>query len=196
MATLLSWQPKDIAIDAHEEPALLARARQLEPAALAEIHDTYYTPVFRYVAFRVADRQTAEDLTSEVFLRLLSALRDRHAPQNSLSGWLYGVASRVVADYYRRHYRKSESELPEWLPDGKNDPEAYLDATLTHEQLHQALTTLTEEQQNVIALRFGYEMSIREVARTMGKNEGAIKQLQARAVAALSRILSTEGKKL
>jgi RNA polymerase sigma-70 factor, ECF subfamily len=193
MAALLSRQSRGKAIDAHEEPALLARARQLEPAALAQIHDTYYTPIFRYVAFRVSDRQTAEDLTSEVFIRLLSALRDRHAPQNSLSGWLYGVASRVVADYYRQLYRKPETGLPEWLPDANSDPVAQLDASLSREQLHRALKRLTEEQQDVIALRFGFEMSIREVARTMGKNEGAIKQLQARAVAALSRILSPEG---
>jgi RNA polymerase sigma-70 factor, ECF subfamily len=196
MVTFLSWPIREAAIDVHDEPALLARARQLEPAALAQIHDTYYTRVFRYVALRVADRQTAEDLTSEVFIRLLSALRDRHAPQNSLSGWLFGVASRVVADYYRQHYRGPETSLPDWLPDGSSDPAAQVDAALSHEQLHQALTALTEEQQNVIALRFGYEMSIREVATTMGKNEGAIKQLQARAVAALSRILAPEGRKV
>jgi RNA polymerase sigma-70 factor, ECF subfamily len=196
MTTILSWHSRETNIDRYEEPALLARARRLDPAALAQIHDTYYTPVFRYVALRVADQQTAEDLTSEVFIRLLSALRDRHAPQNSLSGWLYGVASRVVADHYRHHYRKPESDLPDWLPDSGNDPVAHLDASLTQEQLHQALATLTTEQRNVIALRFGYEMSIRDVAKAMGKNEGAIKQLQARAIAALSRILAPEGKKV
>jgi RNA polymerase sigma-70 factor, ECF subfamily len=196
MTTFLSWHSRETNIDRYEEPALLARARRLEPAALAQIHDTYYTPVFRYVALRVADQQTAEDLTSEVFIRLLSALRDRHAPQNSLSGWLYGVASRVVADHYRRHYRKPEADLPEWLPDSGNDPAVHLDAGLAQEQLHQALATLTTEQRDVIALRFGYEMSIRDVAKTLGKNEGAIKQLQARAIAALSRILAPEGKKV
>ena len=90
-----------------DELTLLARARQLDPEALAHIHDTYYTSIFRYVAFRVGDHATAEDLTSEVFTRLLTALRDKGAPQNTLRGWLYGVAARVVipVDRHRRHIR-------------------------------------------------------------------------------------------
>ena len=59
-----------------DELALLARARTLDADALAEVHDRYYAPIFRYVAFRVSDREVAEDLTREVFTRLLSALRD------------------------------------------------------------------------------------------------------------------------
>ena len=85
-----------------DELTLLARARQLDPEALALIHETYYTSIFRYVAFRVGDHATAEDLTSEVFTRLLTALRDKNAPQNTLRGWLYGVAARVVSDHHRQ----------------------------------------------------------------------------------------------
>jgi RNA polymerase sigma factor (sigma-70 family) len=85
-----------------EELILLNRARSLNQDALAEIHERYYTPIYRYISFRVSDLQTVEDLTSEVFLRLLNALRDRHAPQNTLQGWLYGVASSVVKEYYRQ----------------------------------------------------------------------------------------------
>ena len=85
-----------------DELTLLARARQLDPEALAHIHETYYTSIFRYVAFRVGDHATAEDLTSEVFTRLLTALRDKNAPQNTLRGWLYGVAARVVSDHHRQ----------------------------------------------------------------------------------------------
>ena len=71
-----------------DEITLLARARALEDEALAEIHETYYEPIFRYIVFRVSNQQIAEDLTSEVFVRLLSALRDHTAPQNTLRGWL------------------------------------------------------------------------------------------------------------
>jgi RNA polymerase sigma-70 factor (ECF subfamily) len=173
-----------------DELALLARARTLDPDALAEVHDRYYTPIFRYVAFRVSDRDVAEDLTSEVFTRLLSALRDKHAPQNTLRGWLYGVAARVVSDYHRRHYRAPEVELDEMLVSREAGPAELVDKLLAHADLKRAMAELTDEQQHVLALRFGYEMPIQEVARTLNKTEGAIKQLQARAIAALSRKLA------
>jgi RNA polymerase sigma-70 factor, ECF subfamily len=179
-----------MAMNALDEPALLARARALDDDALAQIHDTYYTPLFRYIAYRVSDQQVAEDLTSDVFVRFLSALRDHTAPQNSLRGWLYGVAARVVNDHYRQHYRRPETQLPETLVAGGDDPLDHVATRLSRDELQEAMKGLTPDQQDVIALRFGFEMSIREVAGTLGKNEGAIKQLQARAIAALARALN------
>lgn len=174
----------------HDESTLLARARQLDPEALARIHDTYYTSIFRYVAFRVGDHATAEDLTSEVFTRLLTALRDKHAPQNTLRGWLYGVAARVVSDHHRQAYRTPQVELDEELISTDHDPADIIDRRLTQENMERALQDLTEEQRHVLSLRFGSNMPIQEVARILGKSEGAVKQLQARAVAALARQLS------
>ena len=175
-----------------DEMILLSRARQLDPAALAEIHETYYAAIFRYVAFRVGDRDTAEDLTSEVFTRLLTALRDKHAPQNTLRGWLYGVAARVVSDHHRKAYRAPQVELKEALISADHDPADIVEGRLTQEHLNRALQDLTEEQRHVLSLRFGADMPIQDVARTLGKSEGAIKQLQARAVAALARKLSPQ----
>ncbi len=173
-----------------DDMLLLARARQLDPEALAMIHDTHYAAIYRYIAFRVGERETAEDLASEVFMRLLTALRDRHAPQNTLRGWLYGVAARVVADYYRQQYRVSQVELDEELVSSDHDPAAILEGKLAQESLKRAMQELTEEQRHVLGLRFGADMPIQEVARALGKTEGAIKQLQARAVAALARKLA------
>jgi RNA polymerase sigma-70 factor (ECF subfamily) len=175
-----------------DELALLDRARTLDPDALAEIHNTYYVPIFRYVAFRVGDRDLAEDLTSDIFTRLLSALRDRTAPRNTLRGWLYGVAARVVSDHFRRLYRHQQLALSESMASGEAGPAETVEAVLTREALKQAMTELTEEQQNVIALRFGFDMPIQDVAQTLGKSEGAVKQLQARAIAALARQLKPE----
>src|SRR5512139_1575924 len=173
-----------------DELTLLARARQLDPEALAHIHDTYYTSIFRYVAFRVGDHATAEDLTSEVFTRLLAALRDKNAPQNTLRGWLYGVAARVVSDHHRRAYRVPQVELDESLASTNHDPADIVEGKLTQESVQRAMQDLTEEQRHVLSLRFGSDMPIQDVARALGKSEGAIKQLQARAVAALARQLS------
>jgi RNA polymerase sigma-70 factor (ECF subfamily) len=172
-----------------DELALLARARAFDADALAEIHETYYARIFRYVAFRVGDRDTAEDLTSEVFTRLLSALRDKRAPQKTLGGWLHGVAVHVVNDHHRKHSRTQQVKLDESLASHDAGPAETLEHLLTHEELARAMAGLTREQQDVVAMRFGYEMPIQEVARTLGKTEGAIKQLQARALAALARKL-------
>ncbi len=170
-----------------DELLLLHRARSLESEALAEIHDTFYVPIFRYIVMRVNDRDVAEDLASEVFIRLLQALRDKTAPQKTLRGWLFAVASRVVKDHFRQRYRRPVVELDDSMPGETNGPERAVEMNLAQEDLRQAMDELTEEQQHVLALRFGSEMSVREVADAMGKSEGAIKMLQARAVAMLAR---------
>ncbi len=174
------------------EQLLLARARSLDEDALAMIHDTYYTPIFRFIAMKTGDRELAEDLTSDVFLRLLSALRDKTAPQKTLRGWLYAVASRVVADHFRRRYRREEVELPETLESGAINPARAAEVQSEWNELYQALSMLTEDQQDVIALRFGQGLPIKEVAALIDKSEGAVKQLQARAVAALARNLGRQ----
>jgi RNA polymerase sigma-70 factor (ECF subfamily) len=173
-----------------DEQRLLAGVRKLDPEALSQAHDAYYPAIFRYIAFRVGNQQVAEDLTSEVFTRLLRAVRDRSAPDNTLRGWLYRVASFVVADYHRQGYRVEHTTLNETIEAKTADPADAISNRQTLDELYEALAELTRDQQDVIALRFGYEMPIRDVAQTMGKSEGAVKQLQARAIAALSRKLS------
>ncbi len=172
-----------------EELSLLDRARALDEDALTEIHNRYYAAVYRYISFRINDQQTVEDLTSEVFTRLLSALRDRHAPQNTIRGWLFGAASRVVKEQYRRQKRAQIVTLDETVPGQSISPEQMVGKTMSLDQLRQALVDLTEDQQHVLALRFGEGMPIKEVAKLVDKSEGSVKMLQARAIAALTRMM-------
>jgi RNA polymerase sigma-70 factor (ECF subfamily) len=173
-----------------DEAELLSRARALDTDALAQIHDAYYGPLFRYVSFRVGDRHTAEDLVSEVFTRFLTALRDRKPPQSTLRGWLFGVAANLVGDYHRRRYRAPSDTLDEQVVSQADGPVELAEQAAISAELRRALATLTDEQQSVLAMRFGHELPIQEVARTLGKTEGSIKQLQARAIAALARKLA------
>src|SRR5574341_1625241 len=168
-----------------DELALLARARTFDLDALAKIHDVYYPSIFRYIAYRVDDPQAAEDLASEVFTRLLAALKSHRAPQTTLQGWLFGVAARLVSDHHRRRYRRTHVALHDELPAADDSPAEIAEANATSGALREALATLTEEQQTVIALRFGSDLPIRDVAGIMGKTEGAVKQLQVRALPAL-----------
>jgi RNA polymerase sigma-70 factor (ECF subfamily) len=107
-----------------------------------------------------------------------------------LRGWLYGVAANVVADHHRKHYRTEYVELDEALASTEPGPVEAAEATLARADLRAAMAGLTEEQQHVLALRFGHDLPIQQVAQTMGKTEGSIKQLQARAIAALARKMS------
>ncbi|MCO5184734.1 MAG: sigma-70 family RNA polymerase sigma factor [Anaerolineae bacterium] len=171
---------------------LLARARRLDQDALAEIHRLYYPPLYRYISFRVSDSMVAEDLTSEVFLRLLNALRDKHAPQNTIRGWLYGVAARVVVDHYRKMGKTDEIMLDERVTSSDALPEEIVAQNLSAESLHAVIPNLTDDQQTVLALRFGAGMPIKQVADFLQKSEGAVKQLQLRAVAALAQQLAAQ----
>ena len=175
-----------------DDQILLNRVRALEPDALTQVHNTYYVPIFRYLFLQVGDMATAEDLTSEVFIRLLNALRDHTAPRNTLQGWLFSVAHIVVKDHFRKQYRARLTPLDESLPCAAAEPDHVVETELLSRRLQAAVTELTEDQRQVIALRFAYEMPVDHVAQTLGKSVGAVKMLQARAIATLTRILNRE----
>ena len=196
MRATVRWAAANVRIwgftDVSDEHRLLARARRFDQDALGQIHDEYYTPLFRYALYRTGDRDLAEDVASEVFTRLLEGLRAGTGPTTTLAGWLFGVAARVVSDHFRRAYRAPTVGLDDGLSDFDLTPSGLTVEALEREELLLAMQKLTEEQRHVIALRFGQGMPIDQVARMLGKTEGAIKQLQARAVAALARQLKRD----
>lgn len=178
-------------IVADPQDLLLARASQADPEALTELYDQYVDRIYAYIYHRVGQAEVAEDLTGQVFMRMLEAIRAGHAWRTSFSGWLYRIAHNLVIDYYRRRQRASFVDLDDAAPvqavDG--DPLRSAELRLDSQRLREALHTLTEEQTQVIVLRFLEELSIAEVAKIMGKTEGAIKALQYRAVLALRRVM-------
>lgn len=175
-----------------DELLLLHRAKSLDQDALAQVHEQYYDAIYRYMAYRENDLLMAEDLTSEVFIRFLHAIQQKNAPQNTIRGWLFGTASLILKEHYRKKKRTQLIELEDALPHEWVEPTEKLEAQENKKALHQAMADLTEEQQQVLALRFGYEMAVRDVAETMNKSEGSVKMLQARAIAALTRMMDSE----
>jgi RNA polymerase sigma-70 factor (ECF subfamily) len=170
-----------------EEINLLKRAQALDEEALAEIHDTYYQAVYRYFSFRMPDPQTAEDLTSEVFLRFLKAIRDQSAPPNTIQGWLFGAAKNVAREYYRRSNKMEVVAITDQIPAGESSLEHKISKRLDVEAMMKGMEVLTDDQKHVLALRFGYELPIREVAAIVDKSEAAVKMLQARAIMTLTK---------
>ena len=176
-----------------DELELLNRARAFDKEALAHIHDRYFQSIYRYLSFRIADPQTAEDMASEVFTRFLSAIKDRNAPPNTIRGWLFGAAQNVLKEQYRKQRQMAWTELDESIAAAGRTPEQRLEERASKEELREALAELTPEQQNVLALRFGYGLPIKDVAETVNKSEGSVKMLQVRAIAALTKRLTETG---
>ena len=170
-----------------DEQTLLERARGYDSVALGELYDRYSGRIYSYILYHVGDANLAEDLTANVFIKVLDAVKSSKSWQQSFSGWLYRIAHNAVVDHFRRNSRYDTLPLDERLTSAKDDPVSSAETSIETDVVREAMAFLTDEQQTVIELKFFEEMSNLEVAKAMGKTEGAIKSLQYRALAALRR---------
>ena len=161
--------------------------QRLDAQAIGAVYDQYFSEIYRYVRYRIGDTTAAEDIASDVFVRLLEAVQNGQPPKTSLKGWLIGTASHMVTDFMRRKYRRPENELSESMPDAGVSIPSEVDQREQSRVVNSAYEQLTPEQQNVLALRFGQGYSLDETAAFMNKNVNAVKALQFRALAALQR---------
>lgn len=161
--------------------------QKLDAQVIGAIYDQYFSEIYRYVLYRIGDSILAEDITSDVFVRLLEAAQSGQPPKTSLKGWLIGTASHIVMDHLRRKYRRPEDEISESMPDLGQNVASEVDQREQNQIVNNAYAHLTPEQQHVLALRFGQGYSLDETAAFMNKNVNAVKALQFRALAALQR---------
>ncbi len=161
--------------------------RKLDPHSVGAIYDQYFPEVYRYIRYRINDDTVAEDIASDVFVRLLEASQKGQGPQSNLKGWLIATASNAVNDHLRRRYRRPTEQLSEAMPDAEPSVHTQVDVREQNRAVQQAYAQLTTEQQHVLALRFGLGFSLEETATYMKKKANAIKALQFRALAALQR---------
>jgi RNA polymerase sigma-70 factor (ECF subfamily) len=174
---------------------LVERAQAGEAEAFGLLYDRYVDTVFRFIYFRVGNRQLAEDLTSDTFLRALKRIGSFTWQGRDLGAWLVTIARNLVADHFKSGRYRLEMTTADVLDAEREDrgpegsPEAAVVEHITNVALLGAVKRLNPEQQECIVLRFLQGFSVAETARTMGKNEGAIKALQYRAVRALHRLL-------
>ena len=176
--------------EAHEAD-LLAAARTYDEAALGELYDRYEAKIYSYIYRRTGDENLAEDMTSQVFLKMLESIRDEKAWHSSFSGWLYRIAHNLVIDHYRRRERQNTVNIEESgpTPIDVHDPEEIVATTLDNERLRAAIRRLTAEQAEVVTLRFLEGYNVADVAAMLGRTEGAVKALQYRAVTTLRLFL-------
>jgi RNA polymerase sigma-70 factor (ECF subfamily) len=173
-------------------PDVIDRARGGDRHAFGELYDTHVESVYRYVLYRVREPSDAEDLTSEVFTRAFANIHRYRWQGKSFLAWLYTIARNAVTD--RRRRERPTVDLDDAFGVAEEGPTAH-DRAVTGEQvdaLRGAVRHLTSEQQEVLVLRFVQNMSSRQVAKMLGKNEGAVRALQFRALGRLRKLLIAE----
>jgi RNA polymerase sigma-70 factor (ECF subfamily) len=176
--------------DIPAEDRLLARAQRGDDAAILQIYEGYFSAIYSYIRLRVDDPETAEDLASDVFVKMVNAFRGRSAPRHSLRGWLFKVARNTISTHYGKIRRFPTTTLEEWMPDDTHgDLEVRFLRAVGAERARRALGMLAPDQQEVLILRFGQMLDLEETADVMGKSIGAVKSLQFRAVNTLRGIL-------
>jgi RNA polymerase sigma-70 factor (ECF subfamily) len=170
----------------------LVRATQAgDQEAFGQLYDRYHEMVFRYVLFRVGDRQLAEDLTAETFLRALRRIASVSYQGRDIGAWFVTIARNLVLDHVKSsRYRleQTTSEIADLSPSTSGPEQQVLDGA-THEELLRCVAKLNSDQKECIALRFLQGLSVAETAAAMGKKDGAIKALQHRAVRRLASLL-------
>lgn len=172
---------------------LVQRAQAGDTDAFAEIYSLYVDVVFRWICFRVRNRHLAEDLTSEVFLRALRNIGRFTWQGRDFGAWLHTIARNLVADHFKSGRHRLEALTADGAMPDRVDPEPgtaeQVIARLTAVDLTAAMRHLGDEQRQCLVLRFYNDCSVTETALAMGKNEGAVKALQYRAVRALLKHL-------
>jgi RNA polymerase sigma-70 factor, ECF subfamily len=161
------------------EERLRIEAAQRDPTRFGDLYEENFERVYAYAARRVRNRQEAEDVTAEVFHRALANLGGFEWRGVPFATWLFRIAAHAIADRAKRMTRERGKPLP------GSEPEPTLERVEEHAALYRAVRELPSDQRRVIEMRFTEEKTIREVAAELGRSEGAVKQLQFRAVQSL-----------
>jgi RNA polymerase sigma-70 factor (ECF subfamily) len=173
--------------------ALVERAQGGDAEAFGELYDRYVDLVYRYIYYRVGTSQLAEDLTSETFLRALRRISSFTWQGRDVGAWFVTIARNLIADHYKSGRYRLEMTTDDIVETGSkmvsDGPENAVLEAMQNKVLLEAVKQLNAEQQECIVLRFLQGLSVAETAQAMGKNDGAIKALQYRAIRSLGRLL-------
>jgi RNA polymerase sigma-70 factor (ECF subfamily) len=180
-----------------DEQELVRRAKQNDQEAFSRLYEEYFDKIYRYIVIKIGDTLEAEDITQQVFVNALQSISSFKWQGIPFSAWLYRIAHNQVVDHLRKKTKRPATYGDEPIDiisgDRKDmDPQKITEHNLRIEQVMVATKELTEAQREVISLRFTSDMSTAEVARIMGKSEGAIKALQHSAILALRKVLVAE----
>jgi len=173
-----------------DEEMLVRRAQQKDTEALAQLYEVYFDKIYRYLALRIRNDYEAEDLTQQVFMKVLKSISSYKNTGVPFSSWLYRIAHNQLVDFLRQQNKKTTVDI-EGLPlaHAGDDPQHKMEQQVDIDELKKAVRQLTAAQQEVLSLRFASELSIAQCSEVMGKSQGAVKALQHSAVIALRKAL-------
>src|ERR1700737_243110 len=172
------------ALKKEADERLLIEAAQRDPARFAELYQNNFERVYAYIVRRVENRAETEDLTSEVFHHALANLKRFEWRGIPFAAWLFRIAANLISDRWQRTGREPIDEEPEHIELAHVSP-VEIEEVERRATLFRLVDTLPAEQRRVVVLRFVEEKSIKEVAQEISKTEGAVKQLQFRAITSL-----------
>ena len=168
------------------EQRLIAQAQKGDEEAVTLLYETHVDAIFQYIRYRVDSKSTAEDLTSEVFLRMVRGLagyRDQGLP---FRAWIFRIAANLIIDYYRQRKKGSDIPLSDEHESDETDPFERMAQSEEQQQLQLAIRTLPEAYQDLLLLRFVENLPHTEIAQIMNKSADALRAMQHRALKALA----------
>ncbi|OGY44907.1 MAG: hypothetical protein A2729_03955 [Candidatus Buchananbacteria bacterium RIFCSPHIGHO2_01_FULL_39_14] len=181
-----------------EENLLLLRLKRKDPEAFAKLYDLYVTPIYRFIYFKVPTRQDAEDLTSEVFLKIWQYVSETEDIIENLRALLYRSARNLVIDFYRRNANKeiiSADQVSFILEDDRQQSLlSQVETKLEMKNIELILRQMKDEYREVIILRFIEELPISEMAKILDKSKGSVRVLLHRALKVAKSLLAKDGK--
>lgn len=175
---------------------LVINAQQGNASAFAALYEHFFDQIFRYVSFKIGNSLEAEDLTGEVFIRMLESIKSFKPKGHPFSSWLFRIAHNLVVDYFRRMGKRKTVVLDVVESTAGHDPtgdiDRYVDQGMVMEEVYKAMGGLTNLQKEVISLRFAAGLSVAETARAVGKNDNAVKALQHAGLNKLRKLLDKQ----
>ena len=187
---------EDAAVQPDEELTaeweIVRRAQSFDNDAIRQLYEKYFPKIYNYAFMQMGDVQAAEDLASDVMLKMIESIKKYTFRGLPFGAWVFRIARNRLIDLHRRRKRRGEVDLSETLSTALANPQVLAERALERGQLQIALKHLTGEQRQVIVLKFIEGFDNRSVGKIMGRSEGAIKSLQHRALGALRRVLHPE----
>jgi RNA polymerase sigma-70 factor (ECF subfamily) len=176
-----------------DEQRIVEAAQQGDQVALSQLYDHYFPRVYRYVSTRLSSTEDAEDVTTEIFLRIIENLRSFSWRGLPFGAWVFRIARNEVVSHVRRmKVRTATAQLTETIQDPSPDHVDEIATQLTIATVREATEKLPEAQRQVISLRFGAGLSVAETAKALGKTENNVKVLQHKAIAKLQVMVRFE----
>lgn len=156
--------------------------------SFGDVYDQHVRELFSFIYYKTHHKETAEDLTSQVFTKALSKIGRFDPNKGTIRSWLYEIARNTVVDFYRTH--KSEQSIEDaWGIASSDDPLARADVAISFAQVRPYLQSLSSEQRDIITMRVWQEMSYAEIAEALGKSEASCKMAYSRGIAVLRKSL-------